>query len=309
MDQEAKCPLSGHATAQQLRGTSGYWYECPACGRFGITRQAQRVLSTTNSPYATRRYVLASLARARWQREESLEITTQNIQTLLDSTIAPRDPFDLVDNLLLFAASKARSFSDRIQLDYELEWPAITARGSDEFGSSVSWAGAAGLISDRWPDGSFELSPEGWRRVNELRQTAVDSTQAFVAMWFDKSMDACYRDGLKPALEAVGYQPIRIDREHFNNKIDDEIIARIRQSGLLVADMTGHRQGVYFEAGFAAGLGIDVIYTCRADHIEKAHFDTRQYNHITWQDPADLKAQLINRIEATLPNRPGGSRR
>lgn len=43
-------------------------------------------------------------------------------------------------------------------------------------------------------------------------------------------------------------------KEH-SNKIDDEIIGEIRRSAFIVADFTGHRGGVYFEAGFAMGLG------------------------------------------------------
>ena len=94
-----------------------------------------------------------------------------------------------------------------------------------------------------------------------------------------------------------------IQKEHVN-KIDDEIIAEIRRSRFLVADFTqgqdGARGGVYFEAGFAFGLGIPVIYTCRKDMIEKLAFDTRQYNHIFWECNEDLRRSLGNRIAATI---------
>ena len=49
------------------------------------------------------------------------------------------------------------------------------------------------------------------------------------------------------------------------------------------------------------GLGIPVVWTCRDTDIDKAHFDTRQYNHIVWTDSDDLKEKLIARIEATVP--------
>jgi hypothetical protein len=70
---------------------------------------------------------------------------------------------------------------------------------------------------------------------------------------------------------------------------------------LVVADFTGHRGGVYFEAGYAQGRGIPVIWCCRKDDIEHAHFDTRQNNHVTWTTPAELRELLKNRIAATLP--------
>ena len=75
------------------------------------------------------------------------------------------------------------------------------------------------------------------------------------------------------------------------------------ESGLLIADFSGHRQGVYFEAGLAMGLGIPVIFTCRDTDIDIAHFDTRQYNHVTWYDPADLCSKLEIRISATIPRK------
>lgn len=123
-------------------------------------------------------------------------------------------------------------------------------------------------------------------------------------MWFSDEVDSVWEDGFFPALNKLGYQPLRIDKKEHNDKIDDHIIAEIRKSGLLIADFTGNRNGVYFEAGFAMGLGIPVIWTCRKDHIEKVHFDTRQYNHIVWETPEELKEKLTYRIEATIPNRP-----
>ena len=68
----------------------------------------------------------------------------------------------------------------------------------------------------------------------------------------------------------------------------------------MVADFTGNRGGVYFEAGFALGLGIPVIWMVRNDYLEEIHFDTRQYNHIVYETEVDLKQQLKYRIQATI---------
>jgi len=74
-----------------------------------------------------------------------------------------------------------------------------------------------------------------------------------------------------------------------------------RRSGFLIADVTGHRQRVYFEAGFAMGLGLSVIWTCKENEIAQAHFDTRQFNHVLWTTPAELQDRLKLRIRATIP--------
>ena len=136
----------------------------------------------------------------------------------------------------------------------------------------------------------------------------VEYDQAFVAMWFHDSMLEAYETGIDAAVRAVGYRPLRIDRKEHVNKIDDEIIAEIRRSRFLVADFTSDpgcpRGGVYFEAGFALALGKPVIWTCRQDLIDHVHFDTRQFNHIVWENPEELAERLKNRIGAVIGQGP-----
>ena len=121
-------------------------------------------------------------------------------------------------------------------------------------------------------------------------------------MWFDDSMMKIYDEAISKGILNAGYNPhLVINREH-NGKIDDEIIAQIRQSRFLLADFTGHRGGVYYEAGFAQGLGIEVIWTCNKNAIEDLHFDIRQYNCIVWanEDLNEFKRRITSRIEASI---------
>jgi nucleoside 2-deoxyribosyltransferase len=69
----------------------------------------------------------------------------------------------------------------------------------------------------------------------------------------------------------------------------------------VIADVTFASTGVYFEAGYALGLGRPVIWTCRSDRkAQDMHFDTRQYNHILWETPAHLLDELYYRVVATI---------
>ena len=111
---------------------------------------------------------------------------------------------------------------------------------------------------------------DGYRHLAKLTTESVKSRQAFVAMWFDESMEDVYDGAIKPAIEEAGYKPYRVDMEHFSGRIDDKIIAEIRRSRFLVADFShgsdGARGSVYYEAGFAHGLGLEVIFCCRRRH-------------------------------------------
>jgi nucleoside 2-deoxyribosyltransferase len=113
-----------------------------------------------------------------------------------------------------------------------------------------------------------QLTLRGWQQVQDLRSTSSNSDQAFVAMSFDDDIRPLFANAIAPALDSTGYAPFRVDGLLHNEKIDDRIVAEIRQSGLLVADFTQQKNGVYWEAGFAQGLGIPVIRTCHTDDIK-----------------------------------------
>lgn len=84
------------------------------------------------------------------------------------------------------------------------------------------------------------------------------------------------------------------------DRIDTKIITEIKNSRFIVADVTEQKHGVYFEAGYALGLGLPVIWCVCKDHLPNVHFDTRQYNHIVWESEYDLKEQLYNFICAII---------
>ena len=154
----------------------------------------------------------------------------------------------------------------------------------------------------------IEITVAGYAKVQQ-QSTNLDSSQAFVAMWINPKMNSIYEKGIRPAIQDAGYREFRVDKDPKVQKIDDAIIAEIRRSRFMVADFTygeddGIRGSVYYEAGFAQGLGIPVVYSCRKNQIPKLHFDTRQYYHIAWEKPEDLREGLTKRILAIVGEGP-----
>jgi len=140
----------------------------------------------------------------------------------------------------------------------------------------------------------------GWLHIEEyIKQSNLESKKVFVAMWFDKSLDSAFAK-IYEIIERLGYIPLRIDTKEHNNEISGEILYEIRRSNFMIADVTGQRHGVYFEAGFALGSNIPVIWSCRRDFLDSIHFDTRQYNHIVWENVEDLAEKLEKRIKGTI---------
>ena len=67
----------------------------------------------------------------------------------------------------------------------------------------------------------------------------------------------------------------------------------------------GARGGVYYEAGFEYGLEKPVdLHLPQADIVDDLHFDTRQYLHILWKTPEELREKLKARILARIRESP-----
>lgn len=159
----------------------------------------------------------------------------------------------------------------------------------------------------------FRISLKGWEFVNEYtKDQIIETKQGFVAMWFDESRNAYYDQAIAPAIKSAGFAPMIIRNKEHNNDIKDEILGEIRRSRFLVADFTGNRGGIYFEAGFAMGLGIPVIWLMDERWVNakdgvkdgedrRIHFDTNHFNYLFYNSLPTLKRDLENRIRATIP--------
>ena len=147
------------------------------------------------------------------------------------------------------------------------------------------------------------ITDDGWIEIEKIIKK-YRQKQVFIAMKF-KDMDTV-RDSIRQAIIDADYFPLRIDDKEHINEISSEIQFEISQSGLVIADVTGQNQGVYFEAGYAMGLNIPVIWTCNEKEINNIHFDIRQYNTILWKDESDLYERLKKRITAVMGLREKG---
>ena len=123
----------------------------------------------------------------------------------------------------------------------------------------------------------------------------------FVLMPFDASFDDEYKLGIKPACADAGARCARVDEQIFLQSILDRIYGEIRRADLIVAEMSGRNPNVFYEAGFAHGLGKPVVLLTRsADDIP---FDLRHYPHIIHGGSiSTLKPQLEKRIKYLLEN-------
>lgn len=148
---------------------------------------------------------------------------------------------------------------------------------------------------------SYTLTPEGWARVDELQKNQAETSKTvFVAMSFATEMKNV-RESIRKGIVATGYDAIFIDEKQHNKQIVPEMLYQIRQAKFLVAELTKHNNGAYFEAGYALGLGKEVIQLCSKESFRTdGHFDVKQVSTILWEEENEITEKLRKRIEATI---------
>jgi hypothetical protein len=301
--------------AQLLESAGGYQvFDSPrAGGKYWISSTAAGLILPFNDN--AKRLLTTWICE---QRRAGVEIP--KVQSRVLELIKSRQSLPIMSRMTLalqYFGMRITQLGDYVSLKQDTEIDTLRllaeteSRNTQELYELLQMLEASGLVQGSfYVGGGANVRPTvaGWQELDNLKRSRTDSAQAFVAMWFNELTSDAYANGIEPALIGTGYKAIRIDKKEYNNKIDDEIIAEIRRSRFLIADFTCEsknvRGGVYYEAGFAQGLGIPVIWTCRETSLDDLHFDTRQYSHIVWKTPADLFAQLKNRIGATIGDGP-----
>jgi nucleoside 2-deoxyribosyltransferase len=299
----AKCVLCDEDFPRVEGAGDSIKVECASCGTYAISRTAMRSLATERE---------LAFRVAFWvnhQNQANIKpfVTSTEIESIKSSqppTVERRAEYYLEAAIAMAKGRLALRFAAG---DRKLR----VASGSMEVEDARALAGylasQGALASEPQNTVMFRINPQSYLYYQKISSQRASTSQAFVAMSFSDEMREAFDKGIEPAVRNAGYEPLRIDRKETDARIDDEIVAEIRRSAFVVADFTGHRAGVYYEAGFAHGLNKRTIFTCQNSELTDLHFDVRQYNTIDWTDAKNLQFRLQNRILALLgagPQRP-----
>lgn len=275
----------------------GNWREviCDRCTSFSITHSAEMFLAGgAGSPGQVSGY----LRQQHEATDEPTQLDYDDLQNILAKGYPPFE--ERVERYLTHFSVGLRQLNERRNTRTDALIAAAYCGSVEELNAILDYLQQEQLLRIPQTQDQGQLTAAGHIACDKLRQKRTASTQGFVAMWFNPDLEEAWTAGIEPAIRDAGYTPLRIDKKEHINDITDEIIAEIRASRFVVADLTGQRGGVYYEAGFGYGLEKPVFYTCKAGEEEKVHFDVRQLSCIFWADAADLRKRLRVRIEAVI---------
>jgi hypothetical protein len=315
-----RCPVcTFNCNIQHMNFTgnaSGTRYACSRCGTYHLGDGAIRKLEIHIRDNEINRSLLSHQIRkmqSASERGNRVVFYERDLESYFDQV--PPVPQEQANNLILWIGSQQGERPDnwassKIRPLAAIVGSAVSPSVPDE--PSFQWLlehQNAQLFdtTNNAPDQlSFRLTMKGWSVYEELMRRKLDSKKAFMAMKFDDTtMDNMLNSCFKPSAKRAGFSLFALNQEQPAGLIDNQIRAAIRSARFVVADLTHVSNGAYFEAGFAEGLGLPVMYTCehRIFQEKRTHFDTNHMVTIPWEaDKPDIAGRLLTAtIRATLP--------
>jgi len=304
--EEHKCPICGETKEVRRKCLSRSFlsYECPACGAY------QAPFSWAGG----RQSELPNRKLSAWVREQNElgnppRLTKQMIEQLRTS-VPDYKPSEKQLKLLQAIERQSAHPGDEVLLTCAQDFPLAYAENMQEFEFYLQAMQKRKLIQVRRHKELTDtlygrtlrawITALGWDHLEKHASDLREKKQAFVAMWFSEGMKGVFNKAIKPAIEEAGYTPYRVDMKPHGDLINVRIMAEIKNSRFIVAEFTGQRHGVYFEAGYALGLGIPVIWCVKKKDAKDIHFDTKPFNYIRWKSKEELKRTLFDFICAII---------
>lgn len=114
-----------------------------------------------------------------------------------------------------------------------------------------------------------------------------------------KRADQVYKYIISPVCEECGFEAIRVDKVNQSDSITQTIIDYIKESELVIADITGHNPNAFYEMGYRASIGKPMIHL--KEKSEKIPFDIAgirafDYELSDLDSVAEVKARLTKTI-------------
>jgi hypothetical protein len=161
-------------------------------------------------------------------------------------------------------------------------------------------------ISSIGTGGTFWINRATSRVETASKFEGSQTTNIAFIMMSISATDPTLEDSLnaiKRATTQHGIEAVRVDEIEHSKKITDVILEQLRRARFLVCDISTERPNVYYELGFAHGIGKEVILVAREGTT--LHFDIKDYNVIFYKSYSDLESRVAKRIGDAIATQPG----
>ena len=133
-----------------------------------------------------------------------------------------------------------------------------------------------------------------------LMEKVGKGKNCFVLMPFSGDFNDIYSDHIKPIVESFGLECIRADEIYSIKPIIDDIINSIKESDIIIADLTERNPNVFYELGIAHAIEKPVILISQS--IKDIPFDLKHIRCISYRyTPPDMR-KFVDKLKKTIKN-------
>ncbi len=292
--------------------------DCKSCGKFELTNSA--LIMFQRSVVKDKVLSLSFTIRQNQTSKQSFKIDTVMMRKLLSTPFNSLKPFEQANKLLLWIGNNVGKPNGETNIELKNLLSVIGSSDEDGLKYVAYYLKDQGYIKNinfsySTQDGAgyppedlltAQMTFKGWAKFEELERTNKDSKLVFMAMKYgDDELELIYKRNIKKALDSTGFEIRKLEDEKRAGLIDDKLRVEIRRSKFLIADLTHDNNGAYWEAGYAEGLGMPVIYICKKEKFKKkkTHFDTNHHLTVIWdkENLTEFEEELKATIRATFP--------
>lgn len=153
------------------------------------------------------------------------------------------------------------------------------------------------ILNDYNPDNFISNAR---RHIKQFREKSAQHGYAFLIMPFESSMNDVHQAVIRaPALsDRPNFIIERLDSIIDDYTITDKIIQCIKKSEFVVADLSLERPNVYYELGYARGIGKEVLQLAHAN--TKLHFDISGVRTDFYENAMDAQDKVIKFINSKI---------
>lgn len=337
MSNESTCPLCGSAAESNPDyQTDSILRVCNTCGRYKYfskefnsidkDKLASYLFYHRFSPLDNRFYLISDK-----ETFESIRSVNSNVYQLTKEMVDawyPKTFAEKIDRIILYLSNNSKFYGDEIKFNFDeiasLSFFRRINANDDSLTEQLNFLSdffkENMLVDINFPpiismnEYSLKILPAGWKRVDELQKNQTNNKHVFVSMSFSEATKET-REAIRKGIIGAEMSPDFIDEIIHNHQIVPEMFRLIKDCRLLVLDITDPNYGAYYEAGYALGLGKEVIITCSREMFNKEyttdeekkyakytrpHFDIAQKQILIWDNHDDLTKKLQEWIKAVV---------
>lgn len=144
--------------------------ECRTCGEYSITQEANEVVQLQ---YQDKKWILSGVIRNAVENGKKVLLRAEDIRPLIESAPVPKTPFEAIERLVVFIASRTSPAGDGVPIGI-CDYPIVFGKNAIELEKYLLDAIRLGHIEKCQAD-QYRLTLEGWAKVEELKQPKMST--------------------------------------------------------------------------------------------------------------------------------------